>query len=210
MLVENGLRGRVILQTDGQLKTGRDVTVAALLGAEDFAFSTAPLVATGCIMMRVPLNVPGWVSRPRIPSSEALYRYARARHQLLLLHRRRGAGVYGQMGFRTFEEMIGRADSSRCAGHRALEGPRRGSLGVAPRVEAPEGEAIRHSENQDHGLEKSLDNELIEKCLPALENGEEDPLRATITNTNRTVGGMLSGRSPGVTATRACPTARSA
>ena len=98
------------------------------------------------------------------------------------------------MGFRTFEEMIGRADRLRM--REAIDHWKARGVDLSAilhRVEAPEGEAIRHSETQDHGLEKSLDNELIEKCGPALENGEEVHFEQPITNTNRTVGGMLSG-----------------
>ncbi|HEY6581749.1 MAG TPA: glutamate synthase-related protein, partial [Rubrobacter sp.] len=98
------------------------------------------------------------------------------------------------MGFRSFEEMIGRADKLRM--REAIEHWKAGGVDLSAilhRVEAPEGEAISHSEAQDHGLEKSLDNELIEKCMPALENGEGVHFEQPILNTNRTVGGMLSG-----------------
>ena len=132
VLVENGLRGRVILQTDGQLKTGRDVVVAALLGAEDFAFSTAPLVATGCIMMRVcHLNTcPGRHRHPGPGAQEALHRHAGARHQLLLLRRRRGARVHGRDGLPALRgHDRARRQAEDAGGHRALEGQGRGPLG---------------------------------------------------------------------------------
>jgi glutamate synthase (NADPH) large chain len=196
VLVENGLRGRVILQTDGQLKTGRDVTVAALLGAEDFAFSTAPLVATGCIMMRVcHLNTCPVGIATQDP--ELRKRFTGTPEHVInyfFFIAEEVREYMASMGFRTFEEMIGRADKLKM--REAIEHWKARGVDLSAllhRVEAREGESIRHSESQDHGLEKSLDNELIEKCLPALENGEETRFEQPITNTNRTVGGMLSG-----------------
>jgi glutamate synthase (NADPH) large chain len=196
VLVENGLRGRVILQTDGQLKTGRDVTVAALLGAEDFAFSTAPLVATGCIMMRVcHLNTCPVGIATQDP--ELRKRFTGTPEHVInyfFFIAEEVREYMARMGFRTFEEMIGRADKLKM--REAIEHWKARGVDLSAllhRVEAPEGEAICHSESQDHGLEKSLDNELIEKCMPALENGEEIRFEQPIANTNRTVGGMLSG-----------------
>ncbi|HET9928953.1 MAG TPA: glutamate synthase large subunit, partial [Rubrobacter sp.] len=196
VLVENGLRGRVILQTDGQLKTGRDVTVAALLGAEDFAFSTAPLVATGCIMMRVcHLNTCPVGIATQDP--ELRKRFTGTPEHVInyfFFIAEEVREYMANMGFRTFEEMIGRADKlemREAIGHWKARGVDLSAL--LHRVEAPEGEAIHHSENQDHGLQKALDNELIEKCLPALESGKRTRFEQPITNTNRTVGGMLSG-----------------
>jgi glutamate synthase (ferredoxin) len=196
VLVENGLRGRVILQTDGQLKTGRDVTVAALLGAEDFAFSTAPLVATGCIMMRVcHLNTCPVGIATQDP--ELRKRFTGTPEHVInyfFFIAEEVREYMARMGFRTFEEMIGRADKLKM--REAIEHWKARGVDLSAllhRVEAPEGEAICHSESQDHGLEKSLDNELMEKCMPALENGEEIRFEQPIANTNRTVGGMLSG-----------------
>jgi glutamate synthase (NADPH) large chain len=196
VLVENGLRGRVILQTDGQLKTGRDVTVAALLGAEDFAFSTAPLVATGCIMMRVcHLNTCPVGIATQDP--ELRKRFTGTPEHVInyfFFIAEEVREYMAKMGFRTFEEMIGRADKlemREAIGHWKARGVDLSAL--LHRVEAPEGEAIHHSENQDHGLQKALDNELIEKCLPALESSKRIRFEQPTTNTNRTVGGMLSG-----------------
>src|SRR5215213_2410924 len=195
-LLLNGLRGRIILQTDGQLKTGRDVAVAALLGAEDFAFSTAPLVATGCIMMRVchlntcPVGIATQdpVLRKRFTGTpEHVINY-------FFFVAREVREYMARMGFRSFEEMIGRADRLRM--RKAVEPWKARGVDLSAilhRVEAPEGEAISHSESQDHDLEKALDNELIERCLPALEKGEQVRFSHPIFNTNRTVGGMLSG-----------------
>jgi glutamate synthase domain-containing protein 3 len=186
----------VILQTDGQLKTGRDVTVAALLGAEDFAFSTAPLVATGCIMMRVcHLNTCPVGIATQDP--ELRKRFTGTPEHVInyfFFIAEEVREYMASMGFRTFEEMIGRADKLRM--RQAIEHWKARGVDLSAllhRVEAHEGGAIRHSESQDHGLEKSLDNELIEKCRPALENGKKIRFEQPITNTKRTVGGMLSG-----------------
>jgi glutamate synthase domain-containing protein 3 len=197
VLVQNGLRGRVILQTDGQLKTGRDVVVAALLGGEEFAFSTAPLVATGCIMMRVchlntcPVGIATQDPELRkkftgTPEHVVNYFFFLAEEVRELM-----AG----MGFRTFDEMVGRSDMLKMG--EAIEHWKASSVDLSTilqRSEVPEDVAIRHSERQNHGLEKSMDNDLIEKCLPALEDGEEVRFAHPITNTSRTVGGMLSGK----------------
>jgi len=196
VLVENGLRGRVILQTDGQLKTGRDVVVAALLGAEDFAFSTAPLVATGCIMMRVcHLNTCPVGIATQDP--ELRKRFTGTPEHVInyfFFIAEEVREYMASMGFRSFEEMIGRADRLKmrdAIDHWKARGVDLSAL--LHKVEAPEGQAIRHAGAQDHGLEKSLDNELIERCTPALEDGEEIHFERAITNTKRTVGGMLSG-----------------
>ncbi len=196
VLVENGLRGRVILQTDGQLKTGRDVVVAALLGAEDFAFSTAPLVATGCIMMRVchlntcPVGIATQDPELRkrftgTPEHVINYFFFVAEEVREYL---------AKMGLRTFEEMIGRADKLKM--REAVEHWKAHGVDLSAllhRVEAPEGEAIHHAESQDHNLGASMDNDLIERCMPAIEGGERVHFPHPIFNTNRTVGGMLSG-----------------
>jgi len=196
VLVENGLRGRVVLQTDGQLKTGRDVVVAALLGAEDFAFSTAPLVATGCIMMRVcHLNTCPVGIATQDPELRARFT-GTPEHVInyFFFVAEEVREHMARMGVRSFEEMIGRADKLRM--REAVEHWKARGVDLSAilhRVEAPEGEAIKHSENQDHGLKKSMDNELIERCRPALERKEHVRLSQPILNTNRTVGGMLSG-----------------
>ena len=196
VLVQNDLRGRVILQTDGQLKTGRDVVVAALLGGEEFAFSTAPLVATGCIMMRVchlntcPVGIATQDPELRkrftgTPEHVVNYFFFLAEEVRELM-----AG----MGFRTFEEMVGRADMLKMRD--AIEHWKARGVDLSAilhRAEAPDGVAISHSERQNHGLRKSMDNDLIGKCMPALESGELVRFAHPITNTSRTVGGMLSG-----------------
>jgi glutamate synthase domain-containing protein 2/glutamate synthase domain-containing protein 1/glutamate synthase domain-containing protein 3 len=196
VLVKNGLRGRVILQADGQLKTGRDIVVAALLGAEEFAFSTAPLVATGCIMMRVchlntcPVGIATQDPELRkkftgTPEHVINYFFFLAEEVREFM---------AKMGFRSFDEMVGRADKLKMRD--AIEHWKAKGVDLSEilhRAEAEDGVAVRHAETQDHGLGGALDNELIESCKPALEDAEPVRLWVQIRNTNRTVGGMLSG-----------------
>jgi glutamate synthase domain-containing protein 2/glutamate synthase domain-containing protein 1/glutamate synthase domain-containing protein 3 len=196
VLVQNGLRGRVVLQTDGQLKTGRDVVVAALLGGEEFAFSTAPLVATGCIMMRVchlntcPVGIATQDPELRklftgTPEHVVNYFFFLAEEVRELM-----AG----MGFRRFGEMVGRSDVLKM--REAVEHWKARGVDLSAILHHPEvaeDTALSHSERQDHDLHKSLDNELIKRCMPALESGEEVRFSRETTNTKRTVGGMLSG-----------------
>jgi glutamate synthase (NADPH) large chain len=194
VLVQNGLRGRVVLQTDGQLKTGRDVVVAALLGGEEFAFSTAPLVATGCIMMRVchlntcPVGIATQDPELRkrftgTPEHVVNYFFFLAREVRALMAR---------LGFRTFDEMVGRVDRLEMLG--AIEHWKaRGVDLSAILYKAEEKGSIRRVERQEHNLAKSLDNELIERCEPALERGEPVRFSREVRNIHRTVGGMLSG-----------------
>ncbi|MGW1011096.1 glutamate synthase large subunit [Streptomyces termitum] len=198
-LLLNGLRDRIVVQTDGQLKTGRDVVIAALLGAEEFGFATAPLVVSGCVMMRVchldtcPVGIATQnpVLRDRF-SGKAEYVVnffefiAEEVRELL-----------AELGFRTLEEAVGHAellDTSRAVHHWKAQG-----LDLAPLFhvpELPEG-AVRHAlVAQDHGLEKALDNELIQLAAEALNAAtaeQAQPVRAqvAIRNINRTVGTML-------------------
>ncbi len=196
VLVENDLRGRVIVEADGQLKTGRDVVVAALLGAEEFAFSTAPLVATGCIMMRVcHLNTCPVGIATQDP--ELRKRFTGTPEHVInyfFFLAQEIREYMAEMGFRTFAEMVGRSDKLKM--REAIEHWKAKGVDLSEilrKVEAAEGVAIKHSETQDHGLSGALDNELIERCRPALEDAEPVHLRIWIRNTNRTVGGMLSG-----------------
>jgi glutamate synthase domain-containing protein 2/glutamate synthase domain-containing protein 3 len=196
VLVRNDLRGRVILQTDGQLKTGRDVIVGALLGAEDFAFSTAPLVATGCIMMRVchlgtcPVGIATQDEELRkkftgTPEHVINYFFFVAEEIREYM---------AQMGFRTFEEMVGRADKLKT--REAIEHWKAKGLDLSAlfhQVEADDGVEIHHAETQNHHLEDSLDVLLVEDCKPALEDGEKVHFSRPVYNTQRTVGGMLAG-----------------
>ncbi|MFE9961201.1 glutamate synthase large subunit [Streptomyces sp. NPDC005133] len=198
-LLLNGLRDRIVVQTDGQLKTGRDVVIAALLGAEEFGFATAPLVVSGCVMMRVchldtcPVGIATQnpVLRGRF-SGKAEYVVnffefiAQEVRELL-----------AELGFRTIEEAVGHAellDTDRAVTHWKAQGLDLQPLFYVP--ELPEG-AVRHQQiEQDHGLAKALDNELIKLAADALNaDSAEDaqPVRAQIAirNINRTVGTML-------------------
>ncbi len=196
VLVQNDLRGRVVLETDGQLKTGRDVVVAALLGAEEFAFSTAPLVATGCIMMRVchlntcPVGVA--TQDPELRKKFAGTPEHVINYFFFLAEEVRE--YMARMGFRTFKEIVGRAD--RLKVREDLDHWKANKLDLSPllyRPDVPEGVAIRHSKEQNHHLDDSLDTVLIERCEPALEGGEKVRFSIPVYNTQRTVGGMLAG-----------------
>jgi glutamate synthase domain-containing protein 2/glutamate synthase domain-containing protein 3 len=196
VLVRNDLRGRVVLQTDGQLKTGRDVVVAALLGGEEFAFSTAPLVATGCIMMRVcHLNTCPVGIATQDPELRKLFRGTPEHvvNYFFFLAEEVREFMAG-MGFRRFEDMVGRTD--RLKMREAIEHWKARGVDLSAILyngELPDDKPRRHSELQEHGLDRSLDNELIEKCMPALERGEQVRFEQPVLNTHRTVGGMLSG-----------------
>ncbi|WP_372727559.1 glutamate synthase large subunit [Nocardioides sp.] len=194
-LLLNGLRDRIVVQTDGQLKTGRDVMVAALLGAEEYGFASAPLVVSGCIMMRVchldtcPVGVATQnpVLRERY-SGKAEYvvnffEYVAEEVRELL----------AQLGFRTLDEAIGRVENLDIVD--AVEHWKASGLDLTPilhRPELPEGAALRNVTVQDHGLDKSLDvTTLVPMAQPALENGEPVRGRVEIRNVNRTVGTIL-------------------
>jgi glutamate synthase domain-containing protein 2/glutamate synthase domain-containing protein 1/glutamate synthase domain-containing protein 3 len=195
-LVENGLRGRVRLQTDGQLKTGRDVVVAALLGAEEFAFSTAPLVALGCILMRVchlntcPVGIATQdpVLRERftgLPEHVIRYFFFLAGEVRALM---------ADLGFRRFDDMVGRSDRLRL--RRGTRHRKAASLDLSPlllRPDAPRERSLRKREGQDHGLERDLDVHLIEAARPALEWRQPVKMQFQIRNTHRSIGARLSG-----------------
>ena len=193
-LLLNRLRDRVVLQTDGQLKTGRDVVVAALLGAEEFGFATAPLVVMGCVMMRVchldtcPVGVATqnpelrarFAGKPEFVANFFEFIAEEVREYL------------AELGFRTLEEAIGHVemlDTRAAVTHWKASG-----LDLAPILESPvlEPGASRHqSVTQDHGLDRALDKQLIALCAPALESGEPVRAQLPIRNVNRTVGTML-------------------
>jgi glutamate synthase domain-containing protein 2/glutamate synthase domain-containing protein 3 len=196
VLVENDLRGRIVLQTDGQMKTGRDVVMAALLGAEDFAFSTAPLVATGCIMMRVcHLNTCPVGIATQDP--ELRKRFTGTPEHVInffFFVAEEIRQLMAELGFRTFEEMVGRSDklvAREGIEHWKASGVDLSAIMYRPR--AGEDVAIHHAEEQDHHLHDSMDNELIERCERALDNKEQVRFSTWIENTRRTVGGRLSG-----------------
>ncbi|GAA2510492.1 glutamate synthase large subunit [Streptomyces gobitricini] len=198
-LLLNGLRDRIVVQTDGQLKTGRDVVIAALLGAEEFGFATAPLVVSGCVMMRVchldtcPVGIATQnpVLRDRFTGKAE---YVVNFFQFIAEEVRE---LLAELGFRTLEEAVGHAellDTERAVTHWKAQGLDLEPLFYVP--ELPEG-AVRHALiEQDHGLEKALDNQLIQLAAEALNAAsaeEAQPVRAqvAIRNINRTVGTML-------------------
>ncbi|MGW6818473.1 glutamate synthase large subunit [Streptomyces sp. NPDC055005] len=198
-LLLNGLRDRIVVQTDGQLKTGRDVVIAALLGAEEFGFATAPLVVSGCVMMRVchldtcPVGIATQnpVLRDRFSGKpEFVVNF----FEFIAEEVRE---ILAELGFRTIEEAVGHAellDTSKAVTHWKAQGLDLEPLFHVP--ELPEG-AVRHALiEQDHGLEKALDNELIKLAGDALNAATAEaaqPVRAqvAIRNINRTVGTML-------------------
>ncbi len=195
-LVINRLRGRIAVQVDGGLRTGRDVVVGALLGADEFGFATAPLIAAGCIMMRkchlntCPVGVATQdpVLRARFtgkPEHVINYFFFVAEEVRELM---------AALGFRTFDEMIGQSDildKERAIAHWKAKGLDFEKLFYKPR--APQGVAIYHCERQNHGLDKVLDNKLIAFAKPALETKKPVKQELAIKNTDRTAGAMLSG-----------------
>jgi glutamate synthase (NADPH/NADH) large chain len=192
-LIANGLRERIVVQTDGQLKTGRDVVIAMLLGAEEFGFATAPLVVSGCVMMRVchldtcPVGVATqnpelrkrFSGKPEFVVNFFEFIATEVREYL------------AEMGFRTISDAIGQVeflDTTEAIAHWKASG-----LDLTPILHAPDDrdEPRRHVTGQDHGLEKALDNTLIALSEGALNEGRPVQFEIPIRNVNRTVGTML-------------------
>ena len=195
-LVINNLRSRVVLQTDGQLKTGRDVAIACLLGAEEFGFATAPLVTLGCIMMRkCHLNTcPVGIATQDPALREKFVGQPEHVINYFFMVARELRQIMADLGFRTVNEMIGRVDAldvDDAAEHWKARGIDLTEV-LTPAQEPPQFLGSYAMHQQDHGLEKSLDNRLIELAAPALERGEKVYHEMPIVNTNRVVGGMLS------------------
>ena len=194
-LLLNGLRDRIVVQVDGQLKTGRDVVVAALLGAEEFGFATAPLVVSGCIMMRVchldtcPVGVATQnpVLRERFNGKPEFV------ENFFMFIAEEVRELMAQLGFRTVNEMVGqvgRLDTTRAADHWKAH-----KLDLSPVLHEPESAFMNQdlycSSRQDHGLDKALDQQLIAQCREALDTASPVHFSTTIANVNRTVGTML-------------------
>jgi glutamate synthase domain-containing protein 3 len=194
VLVLNKLRDRIVVQVDGQMKTGRDVVIAALLGAEEFGFATAPLVVSGCVMMRVchlntcPVGIATqdpelrkkFTGRPEFV--ENFFRFIAQEVRELM----------ASLGFRTLDEMIGRVDCldvRRALGHWKMAGIDLSRVLCPPAM--PSTVPRRSVRAQQHGLEEALDHELIHNAGPALECGERVDLRRSICNAHRAVGTML-------------------
>ena len=196
-LLLNDLRSRIAVQVDGGLRTGRDVAIGALLGADEFGFATAPLIAAGCIMMRkchlntCPVGVatqdPELRKRFTGTPEHVINYFFFVAEEL--------RAIMAEMGFRTVEEMIGRVDRldmRRVERHWKAHGV--DLKRVLHAVPLEEGRELFQTERQDHGLAAALDVELIEACKPAIESGQAVQLTRPIRNVNRTVGAMLSGR----------------
>ena len=195
-LVLNNLRSRIAVETDGQLKTGRDVVIAALLGAEEFGFATAPLVATGCIMMRVcHLNTCPTGVATQDPKLRAKYT-GKPEHVVNFMKfiAEEVRELMAQLGFRTIEEMVGQVGSlepRHAVDHWKAKGLDFSNILYAPEVEDDVGRFC--SIPQDHGLDKSLDlTTLLEICQPAIERGEKVVAEMPVRNVNRVVGTITS------------------
>ena len=191
-LLLNGLRDRIVVQTDGQLKTGRDVVIAALLGAEEYGFATAPLVVSGCVMMRVchldtcPVGVATqnpelrkrFTGKPEFV--ETFFEYIAEEVREIL----------ASLGFKTLQEAIGHVeylDTKQAVEHWKASG-----LDLTPLLARPDVEsALYQTTTQDHGLAHALDNTLIEKAAAALKDGTQVVIESPVRNVNRTVGTML-------------------
>jgi len=196
VLLLNDLRGRVRLQTDGKLQTGRDVVIAALLGAEEFGFATTPLVALGCIMMRkCHLNTcPVGIATQDPVLRERFAGQPEHVVNFFFFLAEQVREYMAQLGFRKFEDMVGRVDmldAQIAADHWKASGLDFSTMLYAPPV--PGRVSRRCTTVQDHGLDASLDRQLIPQCQAALERGEKVQLTLPIRNVHRTVGAMLSG-----------------
>jgi glutamate synthase (NADPH/NADH) large chain len=197
-LLLNGLRDRIVVQVDGQMKTGRDVVIAALLGGEEFGFATAPLVVSGCIMMRVchldtcpvgvatqnPLLRERFSGKPEFVEN-FMYYIAEEVRELL-----------ARLGFRTLQEAVGHVDAldtTKALAH--WKDSKAGKLDLSPILARPESPFMNQdlycSGRQDHGLDKALDQVLISECRQAIDTSTPISLSKSISNVNRTVGTML-------------------
>ncbi|MFT5696480.1 MAG: glutamate synthase domain-containing protein 2/glutamate synthase domain-containing protein 3, partial [Myxococcota bacterium] len=191
-LVKNDLRGRIRVEVDGGFKTGRDVVLGALLGADAYGFATAPLVAMGCIMMRVcHLNTcPVGIATQDKELRKRFQGKPEHVERYLIYVAEDARQIMAKLGFRTVDEMVGQVDRIKMVGdisHWKAKGIDLTDLLVRPDVPHD----IRHTGRQDHGLELALDNKLLELCAPALERGEPVEVNLPIENINRTVGTIL-------------------
>ena len=194
VLVLNKLRDRITVQVDGQLKTGRDVIIGALLGAEEFGFATAPLVVMGCVMMRVcHLNTCPVGVATQDPQLRAKFtgkpEFVENFFNFIAQEVRE---LMAQLGFRTIDEMIGRADCLDI--EHAVDHWKANGLDLAPLLHVPDlpaSVARRKVVEQDHGIDRAFDNELIARCRPALDRQEPVEFSSFIRNSDRTVGTML-------------------
>ncbi|HWP84510.1 MAG TPA: glutamate synthase large subunit, partial [Terriglobia bacterium] len=196
-LVLNNLRGRIRVETDGQMKTGRDVVIATLLGAEEYGFATAPLIVEGCIMMRkCHLNTCPVGIATQDPELRKKFN-GKPEHivNYLFFVAEEARHLMAKLGFRTINEMVGRVDKLKIT--KAVDHWKARGLDLSPLLMMPEvePEVPRYCvQAQDHGLENILDNKLVELCRPAIEKGERVMLELPIRNVNRTTGTMLSSK----------------
>jgi len=196
VLVLNDLRGRIRVQTDGKMQTGRDVVIAALLGAEEFGFATAPLVAMGCIMMRkCHLNTCPVGIATQDPALRA--KFAGKPENVInffFFIAEQVRQYMARLGCRTFDEMVGRVDlldARQAIDHWKAKGLDFSAILYNPQM--PRRIARRCVQAQDHGLDQALDYKLIDHAADALENGTRIEIKLPIRNIHRTVGAMLSG-----------------
>ncbi len=196
-LVLNRLRSRIRVQVDGQMKTGRDVVIGALLGADEFGFATAPLVVEGCIMMRkCHLNTcPVGVATQDPVLRERFTGQPEHVVNFFFFIAEEVRELMAQLGIRRFDDLIGRADlldTKKGIAHWKAKGLDYSRIFYRPNV--PASVPRLHTEGQDHGLDRALDQQLIKLAEPALEKGERVGIELPVRNINRTVGAMLSGR----------------
>ncbi|WP_173051403.1 glutamate synthase large subunit [Nitrospira sp. KM1] len=196
-LVLNDLRGRIRVETDGQMKTGRDVVIATLLGAEEYGFATAPLIVEGCIMMRkchlntCPVGIA--TQDPELRKKFA----GKPEHivNYLFFVAEEARQLMAKLGFRTVNEMVGRVDKLKIT--KAVDHWKAKGLDLTPLLRMPDVSADipRYCvQKQDHGLTEILDNRLVDLCQQAIEKGEKIKLELPIKNVNRTTGTVLSSR----------------
>jgi glutamate synthase (NADPH/NADH) large chain len=196
-LLVNGLRDRIVVQVDGQMKTGRDVVIGALLGAEEYGFATAPLVVSGCIMMRVchldtcPVGIATqnprlrerYSGKPEFVTTFFEYIAEEVRH------------ILAELGLRSLDEAVGRSDlldTAEAVAHWKAKGLDLSAVLARPDIpEVFSGQETRCVRTQDHGLDKALDHAFLEACRPALEQGTPVTMELSIANVDRTVGTLL-------------------
>ncbi|MEB3827443.1 glutamate synthase large subunit [Phormidium sp. CCY1219] len=194
-LVLNDLRSRIVVETDGQMKTGRDVAIAALLGAEEFGFSTAPLVTLGCIMMRVchKNTCPAGIATQNPVLRQNFLGNPDHTVNFMRFIAQEVREIMAELGFRTLDEMVGRTDvleATQAIDHWKAKGLDLSKILYQPEVPPEVGRYCQIP--QDHGLDKSLDmTTLLDLCKPAIENGEKVKASLPIQNTNRVVGTIL-------------------
>ena len=195
-LILNNLRSRICVQADGGLRTGRDVAVAALLGADEFGFATAPLIAAGCIMMRkCHLNTCPVGVATQDPVLRARFN-GQPEHVInyFFFVAEELRAIMAELGFRTVAEMVGRVD--RLDMRKAIDHWKASGVDLSRilhQVPLGDSPSLGWSETQDHGLDKALDNELIAAAADALERKSAVVIERKVINVNRTVGAMLSG-----------------